>query len=263
MKKTILLALLLSLPATAQSFRPRDYPSGVKYLSTANGTCEDGVTSEVVETGNSGTVGIDVSGTWTGTLLFKTKIGQGGGYQAVSATPLGGGTAVTSTTGTGGGTGNGQWTVSVAGSMTVCVAFSSAAVTGTAVVQLNSSPSTSTSGAVSSVATPYSTAGTAFQTSMSSTTQVVGLSGSGLKYYITGFWCSANAAVTCGLTSSTTAGNSCSGGATVIAPVYIPANGGASPAIGSQPIAVTANSALCCTPSAGTAECQVNYYVAP
>ena len=98
--------------------------------------------------------------------------------------------------------------------------------------------------------------------SMSGTTQGVGLSGSGQSYYVSSFTCSANAAITCGLSSGTAAGNACaSSTAVVVAPQYIPANGGFHLAL-PTPIKVTANSALCCVPSAGTAACTVVYTVA-
>jgi hypothetical protein len=123
---------LLSLPAAAQLA----YPVSVKSLSTASGTCET-ATASAVATTTSGSGGVDISGTWTGTLAFYGKVGDGNGYVAISLTPVGGGSAVSSTTA------NGEWTGSVAGYTGLCVAFTSAAVTGAARVQVNSSPASS------------------------------------------------------------------------------------------------------------------------
>lgn len=97
------------------------------------------------------------------------------------------------------------------------------------------------------------------------TTQMAGLSGAGLSYYVSGFICSANSAITCGLSSSSTAGNDCATAPTVlIGPHYIPANGGYAPPIpASDWIKAPANSTLCCTPSAGIATCTVIVHIAP
>jgi hypothetical protein len=123
---------LISLPAAAQL----KYPVSVATLSTASGTCETS-TASAVSTTASGSGGVDISGTWTGTLAFYAKIGDGNGYVPVSLTPVGGTTAVPSTTA------NGEWTGSVAGYTGLCVAFTPAAVTGAARVQVNSSPASS------------------------------------------------------------------------------------------------------------------------
>lgn len=133
----------LSVPAHAQGV---DSPSGHRNLTQQNGVCADGVSSVVVSTSVAGTVGIDVSNTWTGTLDVFLKTGAGGYVLSAIATPVGGGTAVSAITS------NGSWTVPVAGGQDLCVAFSNSTVTGTATVWLNASP-----------AAPPSSGGTASQ----------------------------------------------------------------------------------------------------
>lgn len=130
--------LCLSVPAEASLGYPTQTVS-IAANGTTAGACEDGVTSAAVSTTTSGTVGIDISGTWTGTLVFYVKMGSGGGYVSyANATPLPSGSAASSTTA------NGDWTIPAKGSVAVCVAFSASAQTGTAVVQLNSSPASAT-----------------------------------------------------------------------------------------------------------------------
>ena len=127
-----LITLLGAFSASAQTSLPIDFPVGIRTLSTASGTCADGKTSVTVASQNAGTVAIDVSGTWTGTLAFYGST-KNGTYQSISATPIAGGSAVSNTTG------NGTWFANAAGFVTVCAAFNGSAVTGSASVQLNAS----------------------------------------------------------------------------------------------------------------------------
>jgi len=79
------------------------------------------------------TVGVDLSGTWTGTCSFEGTI-DGATWRAVAANPVAGGSAVTTTTAGGG------WQVQAAG----LVAFrvrGSATMTGTVIVKLQASQS--------------------------------------------------------------------------------------------------------------------------
>jgi len=113
----------------------------------------------------------------------------------------------------------------------------------------------------SSTANTTSAQGSAITT----TTQVLGLSGASLSYYLT------DVVVSCGATasavsvvSSTTAGNACATSpANVVPALNLPVNG--SLAINFHtPIKVTANSALCCKTSGSTAfSCLVSGYIAP
>ena len=108
---------------------------------TTAGTCEDGVTSAAVSTTTSGTVGVSVSGTWTGTLAFYINLGNFG-YTQIASTSS-----------------NGTWTFPVGGAQTFCVAFNTSAATGTALVILNSTPAATS--AVGSVSASGSLNGTA------------------------------------------------------------------------------------------------------
>jgi hypothetical protein len=153
LKRLLLLALVLSAPALAQLNPPIGYPSSTRTLTTASGTCEDGATSVVVSTLTSGTVGLGVSGTYSGVLALTTKTGATPGATLYAsgplATPVGGGTAV-STLANGA---TGQWTIPVSGSQTLCVAFNGTSVTGSAVVTLNSSAAPAPSNPTTNIGT--------------------------------------------------------------------------------------------------------------
>jgi hypothetical protein len=78
-----------------------------------------------------GVAGVQVTGTWTGTLTFEGTV-DGTNYVAMAATPGVGGSTVSTTTA------NGLWRCNIAGLQAVQVR-GSAAMTGTAVVTLNAS----------------------------------------------------------------------------------------------------------------------------
>ena len=100
---------------------------------------------------------------------------------------------------------------------------------------------------------------------VTATTQVAGLSGASLSYYITDVILSnGGTAQTVAVVSSTTAGNACATApANVIPPISLPANGGMAMSY-STPIKVSSNSALCCKISGSTAfSCQLRGFTAP
>jgi len=99
-------------------------------------------------------------------------------------------------------------------------------------------------------------------------TQIAGLSGAGLSYYITDLMISnvgaSGSATTAAIVSSTTAGNACATApASVLPPVAFPLNGTVMAAL-KTPIKVASNSALCCViDAAATFTCQLSGFVAP
>lgn len=108
----------------------------------------------------------------------------------------------------------------------------------------------------------YGDTGTAVVTSA---TQMLGLSGSGLSYYVTDIVISNGAtAQTVQLISSTTAGNACATSPANVGPPYsLATNGGVAQAF-KTPRKVAANSAICCSPGGSTAfSCEVHGFIAP
>jgi len=100
---------------------------------------------------------------------------------------------------------------------------------------------------------------------VTATTQVLGLSGASLSYYLTDVMLSCGAtASTINVVSSTTAGNACATSPVVVIPTIPLAVNGALHMSFRTPIKVTANSALCCKTSGSTAfSCLVSGYIAP
>lgn len=100
---------------------------------------------------------------------------------------------------------------------------------------------------------------------VTATTQVAALSGVGLSYYVTDVLFSNGAgAQTIAVVSSATAGNACATSpVNVVPPVTLPANAGMVWPL-KTPIKVTANHALCCKTSGGTAySCALRGFTAP
>lgn len=81
-----------------------------------------------VLSGNSATTGVQISGTWAGTLAFQGSV-DGANFFALNATPYTTGAAVTSTTA------NGQWQINSAGLCIVQV-IATAWTSGSATVAL-------------------------------------------------------------------------------------------------------------------------------
>jgi hypothetical protein len=103
---------------------------------------------------------------------------------------------------------------------------------------------------------------------VTATTQVLGLSGASLSYYVTDVYFFNNVATaqTVNLVSSTTAGNACATAAVNVTPSIVfgaAANGQWAPPI-QTPIKVAANSALCCKASTATSfSCLVSGFIGP
>jgi hypothetical protein len=103
---------------------------------------------------------------------------------------------------------------------------------------------------------------------VTATTQILGLSGSGLSYYISdiSFFNNVSTAQTVNLVSSTTAGNACATSPVIVTPNIVfgaVANGTWTLSI-QTPIKVAANSALCCKASAATSfSCIVSGFIGP
>jgi hypothetical protein len=98
---------------------------------------------------------------------------------------------------------------------------------------------------------PFNSAGAC--ANVVATTQCLGLSGSGLSYYISNIFVNAAASQVLSITSSATAGNACATSPTTVwGATFIAANGGG-PITLPDPIKVTANSALCCSLGGGSA----------
>lgn len=105
----------------------------------------------------------------------------------------------------------------------------------------------------------------ALGSAITTTTQVLGLSGASLSYYLTDVTVSCGATASAvSLTSSTTAGNACvTSPANVVPAINLPINGSLHMSF-RTPIKVTANSALCCKTGGSTAfSCLVSGYIAP
>jgi len=100
---------------------------------------------------------------------------------------------------------------------------------------------------------------------VTSTTQMLGLSGAGQSYYITDIILSnGGTSQTLQLVSSTTAGNACATSPANVGPPFtLAANGGvATP--WKTPRKVAANSAVCCKPGGSTAfSCEIHGLIAP
>lgn len=86
-----------------------------------------------VDTLGDGTVGLELDGTWTGTVTFEATVG-GGTWVTLSGVPAGGGAAVTTATA------NGTWILGSAGFKQVRARFSTA-TSGTVAVALQSTAS--------------------------------------------------------------------------------------------------------------------------
>lgn len=103
---------------------------------TRNRTATGNITTNTPGVGNTvgldthtlGAAGVQVTGTWTGTLTFEGSV-DGTTYVAMAATPVVGGSTVSTTTA------NGLWRCNVAGLQAMQVR-GSAAMTGTAVVTI-------------------------------------------------------------------------------------------------------------------------------
>lgn len=124
----LLLALMLLLPSVAQAQFPlQTIGSVLPRQSLANNITTDGQCTSLAIWGLTG-IGVQVSGTWTGTLQFQVS-GDGTNYQTVTLYPTNSTTGVTSTNA------NGQWSGQATGAthFQVCA---TAAMTGTAVVTL-------------------------------------------------------------------------------------------------------------------------------
>jgi len=103
---------------------------------------------------------------------------------------------------------------------------------------------------------------------VTATTQVLGLSGAGLSYYITDIFFFNNVATaqTINIISSTTAGNACATSPATVTPNVVfgtVANGQWVMSL-QTPLKVTANSALCCKLSTATsASCLISGFTGP
>lgn len=102
-------------------------------------------------------------------------------------------------------------------------------------------------------------------TTVTTTTQMLGLSGASLSYYITDVVIANGAtAQTLQLVSSTTAGNACATSPANVGPPISLGGPAGMAAAWKTPRKVTANSALCCKPSGSTAfSCEVHGFIAP
>lgn len=129
---------LLAVPVFAQSVTTRTLTSA---------TCTTGALSTgcvVVGTNGVGGIGIGVSGTFSGTLTFKSSVAvdldcTSANYTTLNMTPSAATTPVTTTTGTG------SWTGGVGGKSYVCVVFTSY-TSGSAVISLLVAPTTGRAG---------------------------------------------------------------------------------------------------------------------
>ena len=151
---------------------------------TTAGVCEDGATSAAVSTTTAGEVGISISGTWTGTLVFYVNLGNLG-YTSVGSTVS-----------------NGSWVFPVGGAQSFCVAFNTSAQTGAALVVLNSTPAATqaagvvlASGSISTISVPtilaisgtqWATARFAFTGTLSSQTLEFDYSSDGINWTASG-----------------------------------------------------------------------------
>jgi hypothetical protein len=111
---------------------PVTVAAGVDRTSTGSITTTQNV---AINTQSSGTCGIQVTGTWTGTLVFEASVDNGTTWVSINATVPVTGVDVTSTTA------NGVWSASVAGFAQLRVRGNTVA-TGTAVVFLDSATGT-------------------------------------------------------------------------------------------------------------------------
>lgn len=149
---SFVVALIVATSAYAQD--------QVKQLTlTAAASCPVAGTL-VVNVQGQAAIGIQITGTWVGTIQFQQAIDLATPtYTTLAMTPNGGGTAATSTTG------NGLWTASL-GARSVCINFS-AFTSGTATVSVVSTVSrvglpAGTIGNLSSASIQYGTAPLAF-----------------------------------------------------------------------------------------------------
>lgn len=142
MKKFATLLLLL-LAFGLPPMRAQTIPATANITASDSGTCATaGACLTVNLPGNSASSVIQLTGTFSATLQFEGTTSQGGTFVAVSATPVGGGSAVNSATATG------AWRVTTSGLSQIrvrCSAFTS----GTAVASITQSPGSSGSGAAS------------------------------------------------------------------------------------------------------------------
>ena len=149
------LVVLACVPALAQNV-PTDFVTSGNL--TTNGQC---ITAYVGQGQNS--VAISVSGTWTGTVTFKTLDPVGSTYTVTPALPRGGGTAVTSTTA------NGVWVLGATATKQV-QACATAAMTGTAAVNLESSVTVTPSSAFAAGSVTATISGTVATSGSGTTT---------------------------------------------------------------------------------------------
>jgi hypothetical protein len=134
LRRALLVALLLSSaslltskPARAQPQFPVQAPITNSLTST---TCP-GVGCVILNVTNAGAVGVQITGTWVGTVSFLGSVDRVN-YSAVNCTPPNSTTAATTTTA------NGTWTCGIAGLGQVEIAFT-AYTSGTAVVTVQAS----------------------------------------------------------------------------------------------------------------------------
>lgn len=178
-RKLALAALLFALPGLAANPAGLlNRPSQTLNITPVNGVagvCEDGNTAVSLATTVGATVGVQIVGTWTGTIGFFVRVGSlapaGGAasaYQAAQATPYPTSGSAVSTT-----TANGTWQIPVAGAQGVCVAFTNAASSGTATITINVTTAPSASGGGGGGSLPAGASTSALQTTINATLNTI------------------------------------------------------------------------------------------
>lgn len=129
---TALIGLACALPMSSVSAQQKN--AGVSLATTGSITTQDGVVTLDIPSGLAlSTVGVDASGTWTGTITIECAArNRTSAFSAIILSPRASTTTATTFTA------NGQWSGTIAGCGRV-QARASAAMTGEAVVTLNGS----------------------------------------------------------------------------------------------------------------------------
>jgi hypothetical protein len=127
-KLVILLVYLAACLSPPRLFAQSDITASLTTQGTSTSyTATSGACINVTAT--TGGVGIDLDGTWSGTMSFYIGINTNP-LKAVSATPSGGGSGATTATG------NGAWQIATSGYTKVCAIFTTAS-SGTVLVTLH------------------------------------------------------------------------------------------------------------------------------
>lgn len=100
--------------------------SGIAQAQDISTTVCPGAGCIDIPVGGQGSIGLQITGTWSGTITFRATV-DGSNYVTLAVVPSSGGAAVTTTTA------NGAWTAAIAGFTTVRVVFTAYA-SGTATI---------------------------------------------------------------------------------------------------------------------------------